>query len=74
MTFYMARGLIILLHPTTNDIDKARGDKQEVMLKNVPLLPLAYKFLCCIFPGDGRIILAIRLKSVTKIKIYVTGG
>jgi len=30
--------------------------------------------MSCIYPRDGRIILAIRLKSVTQIKIYVTGG
>ncbi len=28
----------------------------------------------CVFTRDGRIILAIRLISVTKITIYVTGG
>lgn len=55
---------MILQNTQTNENDNSRGDKQWVTLK---LLGLAFKQTkkACIFTRDGRIILVIRLKSVT---------
>jgi hypothetical protein len=41
---YMARGLMILQNPQTNDNDKARGDKQWVTWKRVVILPSLLNF------------------------------
>ena len=53
---------------------KLKEIAKAIPSKSVLFSCFGLKILGCIFTRDGRIILAIRLKSVTKIKIFVTGG